>query len=50
MPTVALVSSREDARAMPDLGVAAFVHSNDQNFIKTAAAQALKDYGDPATW
>src|SRR5512135_555440 len=42
MPTVALVSGRDDARAMRDLGVAAFVHSNDQNLLKTAAAQALK--------
>jgi 2-keto-3-deoxy-L-rhamnonate aldolase RhmA len=50
MPTVALVSGRNDARAMRDLGVAAFVHSNDQNLLKTAAAQALKDYGDPAAW
>jgi 2-keto-3-deoxy-L-rhamnonate aldolase RhmA len=50
MPTVALVSGRDDARAMRDLGVAAFVHSNDQNLLKTAAAQALKDYGDPAAW
>jgi staphyloferrin B biosynthesis citrate synthase len=50
MPTVALVSGRDDARAMRDLGVAAFVHSNDQNLLKTAAAQALKDYCDPAAW
>jgi staphyloferrin B biosynthesis citrate synthase len=50
MPTVALVSGRDDARAMRELGVAAFVHSNDQNLLKTAAAQALKDYGDPAVW
>lgn len=50
MPTVALVSGRDDARAMRDLGVAAFVHSNDQNLLKAAADQALKDYGDPATW
>jgi 2-keto-3-deoxy-L-rhamnonate aldolase RhmA len=50
MPTMALVSSREDARAMRDLGVTAFVHSNDHNLLKTAAAQALKDYGNPAMW
>ena len=50
MPTIALVSSSADARAMRDLGVAAFLHSNDQNLLKTAAAQALKDYGDPAAW
>jgi staphyloferrin B biosynthesis citrate synthase len=50
MPTVALVSGRDDARAMRELGVAAFVHSNDQNLLKTAAAQALKEYGDPAAW
>jgi 2-keto-3-deoxy-L-rhamnonate aldolase RhmA len=50
VPTIALVSGREDARAMRDLGVAAFVHSNDQNLLKTAAAQAVRDYGDPAAW
>jgi 2-keto-3-deoxy-L-rhamnonate aldolase RhmA len=50
MPTIALVSGREDARAMRDLGVAAFVHSNDHTLLKTAAAQAIKDYGDPAAW
>ncbi len=50
MPTIALVSGRDDARAMRDLGVAAFVHSNDHNLLKAAAAQALKDYGDPAAW
>lgn len=50
MPTIALVSGKADARAMRDLGVAAFVHSNDQNLLKTATAQALKDYGDPASW
>jgi 2-keto-3-deoxy-L-rhamnonate aldolase RhmA len=50
MPTIALVSSRADARAMRDLGVAAFVYSNDQNLLKTAAAQALQEYGDPTSW
>jgi 2-keto-3-deoxy-L-rhamnonate aldolase RhmA len=49
-PVVALVSGREDAVAMRDLGVSAFLHSNDQNLFKTAAAQALSDYGDPAAW
>jgi hypothetical protein len=24
--------------------------SNDQNFMKAAAAQAMKDYSDPKTW
>ncbi len=50
MPTIALVNGVEDARAMRDLGVAAFVHSNDHNLLKTAAAQALKVYGDPSAW
>ncbi|MBN9063334.1 MAG: aldolase [Rhizobiales bacterium 65-9] len=50
MPAMALVSSKEDARAMRDLGVTAFLVSNDQNFLKSAAAQALKDYGDAKTW
>jgi 2-keto-3-deoxy-L-rhamnonate aldolase RhmA len=50
MPTIALVTGRDDARAMRDLGVAAFVHSNDHNLLKSAAAQAVKDYGDPAAW
>ena len=45
-----LVSGRDDARAMRDLGSSAFVASNDQNFLKAAAAQAFKDYGDPASW
>ena len=47
---LALVSSRDDARAMRELGVTGFLASNDQNFLKAAAAQALTDYGDPASW
>ena len=35
---------------MRDQGVTGFMASNDQNFLKSAAAQALKDYGDPAAW
>jgi 2-keto-3-deoxy-L-rhamnonate aldolase RhmA len=50
MPVMMLVSSREDARAMRDLGASSFVVSNDQNFMRSAATQALKDYGDPAAW
>jgi 2-keto-3-deoxy-L-rhamnonate aldolase RhmA len=50
MPTIALVTSREDARAMRDLGVAAFLHSNDQNLLKSAAERAAREYGDPAAW
>ena len=49
-PMMALVSSRDDARAMRDLGVTAFVVSNDQSFLRTAASQALKDYGDAGAW
>jgi 2-keto-3-deoxy-L-rhamnonate aldolase RhmA len=49
-PTVALVTSKADARAMYDLGVRAFGYSNDHNLLKAAAAQAVKDYGDPASW
>jgi 2-keto-3-deoxy-L-rhamnonate aldolase RhmA len=50
MPTIALVSGRDDARAMRELGVTAFVHSNDHNLLKLAAMQAVKDYRDPAAW
>jgi 2-keto-3-deoxy-L-rhamnonate aldolase RhmA len=50
MPTIALVTGRDDARAMRDLGVAAFLHSNDQNLLKSAAERAVKEYGDPAAW
>jgi staphyloferrin B biosynthesis citrate synthase len=50
MPTIALVSGREDARAMRELGVAAFLHSNDQNLLKAAAERAAKEYGDPTSW
>lgn len=50
MTTMALVSSKADARAMKDLGVTAFLASNDQNFLKSAATAALKDYGDPSVW
>jgi 2-keto-3-deoxy-L-rhamnonate aldolase RhmA len=50
MPTMVLVSSREDARAMRDLGASAFVVSNDQNLLKAAAMQALKDYGTSSAW
>jgi 2-keto-3-deoxy-L-rhamnonate aldolase RhmA len=50
MPIMVLVSGRDDARAMRELGASAFVVSNDQNLLKAAASQALKDYGDPAAW
>ncbi|MBS7707243.1 HpcH/HpaI aldolase family protein [Chelatococcus asaccharovorans] len=50
MTTMVLVSSKADARAMRQLGATAFVVSNDQNFLKSAAAAALQDYGDPAAW
>jgi 2-keto-3-deoxy-L-rhamnonate aldolase RhmA len=50
MPTMVLVSSREDARAMRDRGASAFVVSNDQNLLKAAAMQALKDYGSSSAW
>jgi 2-keto-3-deoxy-L-rhamnonate aldolase RhmA len=50
MPTMVLVSSREDARAMRDRGASAFVVSNDQNLLKAAAMQALKDYGTSSAW
>lgn len=47
---MALVSSRDDARAMRDAGVSAFAFSNDVNLLKAAAAQAHRDYGDPTAW
>jgi staphyloferrin B biosynthesis citrate synthase len=50
MPTMALVSSKEDAKAMAALGVSAFVYSNDHNLLRMAAIQALRDFGDPSSW
>lgn len=50
MPMIALVSSRDDARAMRDLGVTGYAFSNDQNMLKATAAKGLDDYGDPAAW
>jgi 2-keto-3-deoxy-L-rhamnonate aldolase RhmA len=50
MPTMVLVSSRDDARAMRELGATSYVVSNDQSFLRAAASQALKDYGDPSGW
>jgi len=50
MPVIALVASRDDARAMRELGVSAFLFSNDQNLLKSAATQAVMDYRDPAAW
>jgi 2-keto-3-deoxy-L-rhamnonate aldolase RhmA len=50
MTMMALVSGRDDARAMRDAGTSAFVVSNDQNLLKSAASQALRDYGDPSAW
>jgi 2-keto-3-deoxy-L-rhamnonate aldolase RhmA len=50
MPVMVLVSSPEDAAAMRDLGATAFVVSNDQSFLKSAARSALGTYGDPAKW
>jgi 2-keto-3-deoxy-L-rhamnonate aldolase RhmA len=47
---IALVSSKEDAREMRELGVTGFAFSNDHNLIKAAAAQGLKDFGDPKAW
>lgn len=50
MTTMVLVSSKADARAMRELGATAFVVSNDQSFLRSAASAALKDYGDPGAW
>jgi staphyloferrin B biosynthesis citrate synthase len=50
MSTMVLVSSRDDARAMRELGATAYVVSNDQSFLRVAASQARKDYGDPSGW
>src|SRR5262245_57157092 len=50
MPVMVLVSSMEDAAAMRDLGATAYIVSNDQNFLKSAAKNALETYGDPARW
>lgn len=50
MTTMALVSSREDARDMRELGVTAFVYSNDQSLMRAAAVQALADFSDPTAW
>ncbi|GAA5236422.1 aldolase/citrate lyase family protein [Verticiella sediminum] len=48
LAVMALVSTKEDAAAMRNMGVSAFAISNDQSFMKAAAAQAVKDYRDPA--
>lgn len=50
VPTMALVSGKDDAKAMAALGVSAFVYSNDHNLLRMAASQALRDYGDPTAW
>src|SRR5262245_20973577 len=50
MPVMVLVSGMEDAAEMRDLGATAYVVSNDQNFLKSAAKNAREAYGDPARW
>lgn len=50
VPAITVVSSTADAAAMRDSGITAYVVSNDQNFMKSAAALALKDYGDASAW
>jgi staphyloferrin B biosynthesis citrate synthase len=50
MPVMVLVSSKADARAMRDLGASSFVYSNDQNLMKAAATQAVRDFADGTDW
>jgi staphyloferrin B biosynthesis citrate synthase len=50
IPAMALVSSRDDAKAMRELGVTAFAFSSDHGLMKAAAAQARKDFGDHQSW
>jgi 2-keto-3-deoxy-L-rhamnonate aldolase RhmA len=42
-----LAASRADAIEMKALGASAFIFSNDQNLMKSAAAAALKEYAAP---
>lgn len=44
IPVMALPTSTADGEAMKKLGATAFVISNDQNFIKKAAEQALEEF------
>jgi staphyloferrin B biosynthesis citrate synthase len=50
MPVMVLVSSTEDAAAMRELGATAYIVSNDQNFLKSAARNARETYGAPTRW
>lgn len=50
MPMMVLVSSPQDAAALRDLGATAYVVSNDQSFLKSAARSTLNAYGDPRSW
>lgn len=50
MPMMVLVASTEDAAAMRDLGATAYIVSNDQNFLRSAAKNALETYCDPTRW
>ncbi len=47
VPIIMLASSKADAIAMKKLGASAFIISNDQNLMKTAALAALKEYAGP---
>jgi staphyloferrin B biosynthesis citrate synthase len=35
---------------MRDLGATAYIVSNDQNFLRSAAKNARETYGDPTRW
>lgn len=47
MPVIVLSPDREDAVTMANLGATAFMVSNDQNFLKKAAKQALVEFAPP---
>jgi 2-keto-3-deoxy-L-rhamnonate aldolase RhmA len=47
MPLIVLPSHKDDALAMNKIGASAFIVSNDQSLLKSAAAQALEDYSAP---
>jgi 2-keto-3-deoxy-L-rhamnonate aldolase RhmA len=47
MPVIVLPSDRADATDMAKLGATAFIISNDQNFLKKAAMDAMKTFAAP---
>jgi 2-keto-3-deoxy-L-rhamnonate aldolase RhmA len=46
-PFVALATSKADAARMMELGASAILYASDHNFMRAAAAAAVKEYGPP---